>query len=140
VFIAVVLCLCAGQTLEKQWYRNTWGPEYLETTLHNVRIAERNLEPEHRLLLEDARWNWYLGNKHLLMYTRPTHPLFRAESCVEVGSLLLQLRVGGVVLVKSSLDEWWADSVLLDCLQNDEFRRMATEDGMFAIFVRMPAN
>ncbi len=139
VLVSVLFSLGAGTVLDSVWYRNTWGREYPAELLTNVVKAQEQLGTRERLLLEDARWNWYLGNQELLLYTHPTHRLFQATSCGEFSQSLSTLRVGGVVLGQSSLGNLWKDSTLLKCLSGPGFLRVDEADATFAIYVRRRA-
>lgn len=105
--------LCAGTwhfTL-KSWYRNTWGLSFVDKRLHVVRAAEQ-LVPAGRLVLEDARWNYYLGNRHAVMYAPATRGLFLARTDDQAEQAMRELGAVGLLLATSSLGPWWSHSAI----------------------------
>jgi len=115
----VLAVLCAGTwhfTL-RDWYRNTWDLSFVENRLHVVRTAEQ-LIPAGRLVLEDARWNYYLGNRHAVMYAPATRGLFLARTDDQAEQALRELGAAGLLLTTSLLGPWWSHSAMHRLVEN----------------------
>jgi hypothetical protein len=135
LLVSTASSVAAGHLVDSQWYRNTWLRDYPYETLKNVMTASAGVGSNERLLLEDARWNWYLGNRHVLLYSRPTASLFKTSNCDELEGKLAGLQIGAVVLSKSSLETLWQNSTMFACLNGEAFERFAEADPTFAIFL-----
>ena len=133
--LAIAVAAAATWSVQRGWYRNTWTDQYIATQLKNALPARDRLPPNTRFLLEDARWNWYLGNQHMVLYSKSTRALFTAKNAAEVESALRNAGVGGVILLKGSLDQWWKGSTLLEFLEGGRAMRVAPDDENFAIYV-----
>jgi hypothetical protein len=108
----VLLCLATAFFTLKNWYRNSWDMTFVDERLRAAKASEQVLGSQ-RLLLEDARWNYYLGNRHLVMYSRATAPTFRAQPGEAMETALNAMGAGGALLTTSSLDSWWSLSTLM---------------------------
>lgn len=104
--LIAALCIMATFWTLTGWYRNTWSAQYVDETLANIRTAE-GLIGDRRLVIEDARWNYYLEEKLVVMYSLPTRSLFTAKSDPEIETALRDLNLAGMVLSLSSIDRWW---------------------------------
>lgn len=128
--LVLLLALCLGGwyfTLQG-WYRNTWPAEYVDRRLEPVRAGIAAIGGR-RLLLEDARWNYYLGERHVVMYASPTRALFLADTDERIDAALRDLGVAGLLLGTSSLQGWWSHAPLLGYLERHACRLDLKEPG-----------
>lgn len=110
--LLALLCIAAYALTLRTWYRNTWDFQFVADRLQPM-LAVQPLLGDRRLVLEDARWNYYLDNRHVVMYARATAPLFSSAPGDAMDQALATLRIGGAVLQTASLKDWWAHSHLL---------------------------
>jgi hypothetical protein len=120
--VAVVfLCLWTYDVTLRSWARNVWPQDYVERRMQPVLAASAAVTP-YRLVLEDARWNYYLGNRHAVMYSLATRPLFIARTDAEFDAGMARLGAAGFMLVTQSLEPLWLRSSLAGYLERNACR------------------
>lgn len=129
------LCAACYLATVSRWYQNTWDHRFVEARIGPMRQALEAIRSD-RLVLEDARWNYYLGNRHVVMYATPTKSLFAAQSEQQFEQAFRQLGAGGVVLVARSLDVWWAHSPLSGYLEAHACRTDLGDTGLVLFLLR----
>lgn len=86
----------------------------------NLHRAAGQIIGEKRILIEDNRYNYYLGSNAVLMYARPTWPIVGAQSEDELRGALQKLDIGAVVLDRKSISGWWDLTLLFDFVNNPD--------------------
>jgi hypothetical protein len=86
-----------------------------------------------RLLLADDRYNYYLDNEAVAMYTRPTWEIIQARNEDEVGQALAKMNIGAVALDRGRIRGWW-DQIPLYTYLNNPNNAVWVAGGMFAVY------
>ena len=73
-----------------------------------------------RLLLEDNRYNYYLGSKAMLIFSRPACEFLEAQDHQQVKEALRKWSIGAVALEEESLAGRWDHSRLFHALADPE--------------------
>lgn len=118
VLLALGATFSAGETIASQW--RTMGPADTRF-VENARGLEAMvclIPSGKRLLLDDPRYNYYLGNQAIVMYSRPTWEIIQAKSESEAQSAFEELDIGAVALSNENIFGWW-DQIALFSFLND---------------------
>jgi hypothetical protein len=86
------------------------------------------------LILEDLRYNYYLGNRAVVMYSRPTVPLIQARSAEQARVELRRLGAGAVAVQTRQIVGWWDQIPLWHVLSDPQFARVDYSDDNLTIF------
>lgn len=132
--VPAICAICYLFTLSG-WYQNRWDDQFVSDRVEPIRRVSEVIHPG-RLVLEDARWNYYLDNHHVVMYSTPTRVLFAATTSEEFEQAFRALDAGGVVLKVSSLDSWWRHGRLLPYLEQHGCRRDIGTTGLVIYSLR----
>jgi hypothetical protein len=112
------------KTVNKKWV--PLSAPYMKMQLaDNLSILQTalDLQPEgKRLLLDDeaGRYNYYLNNKAVIIYTRPTWEIVRSRNQQQIDAEFDHLDIGSVVLTSSLVTDWWDRLALYRYLNNPE--------------------
>ena len=134
VLLTLGVSYSAYKTIMSEWpipnEREKWlfeNLEPIEAALHRI--------PGKRLLLEDARFNYYLNNQAVILYTPPTWPIIQARSEREVQSALNELNIGAVILQEAYLSGWWDQIPLFDFLNNPKLTFVAARNSWQRVYI-----
>lgn len=116
----------------RNWPVNHWGPEMVLAYIQDLQQAATVVAPK-RLLMEDARWNYYLGNRHAVMFSKPTAALLIPREPEQIRAALATMQIGGVVLVSSSVPKIWQFSPLYQLLACESESRVRNK--CFTLFL-----
>jgi len=112
------------KTINRKWV--PLSAPYIKMQLaDNLSILQTvlNLQPEgKRLLLDDeaGRYNYYLDNQAVIIYTQPTWEIVRAKNQQQIDAEFTRLDIGSVVLTSSLITDWWERIALYRFLNNPE--------------------
>jgi hypothetical protein len=112
------------KTIDRKWV--PLSAPYIKMQLaDNLSILQTalDLQPEgKRLLLDDeaGRYNYYLDNQAVIIYTRPTWEIVRAKNQQQIEAEFTRLDIGSVVLTSSLITDWWERIALYRFLNNPE--------------------
>jgi tetratricopeptide (TPR) repeat protein len=106
------------------WDEGAWFAENVEP----LQAVTGWLKTGERLVLDDDRYNYYLGGKAVVMYTRPTWGLIRARSEGEVESELEALDIGAVALDEQFVGGWWELTALFSYLNDPQNTLLVAND------------
>lgn len=109
------------------------GPWVIE----NLGLLEdviQELPVDKRLLIEDSRFNYYLNNRGILIYSQPTWNLLQAKSEGEVQAALQRLNIGAVLLQETNIRDWWDQLPMLSYL-NDSGQNVLVASHQFRVYI-----
>jgi hypothetical protein len=101
VFLTLGIVVAAGSvhTVSSKWRTASLRHDaWFDANIAPLQSVAGRLKPGERLLLDDDRFVYYLGRKGLMLYTRPTWSLIRAQDRDETRAELERLRVGAAAL------------------------------------------
>ena len=90
---------------------------YIHQTTDPIRIAIKEY-PIKNILLDDLRYNYYLDSSAILMYTKPTWPIFRATNAEQLNDIFQSLDINIVVLSQSGIKQYWDKIYLYKYLED----------------------
>ena len=96
----------------------------------HIADAMNRMPPGKRLLLENARYNYYLGNKAMLIFSRPACEILEAQDHRQVKEALRRRNIAAVALEEESLADRWDHSHLLRTLADPEVAALTHQKGI----------
>lgn len=135
ILLASTITFSAYQIIESRWRTPSISrdiefaktTELLESTLQQIPATKK-------LLLEDDRYNYYLNNQAIVMYSRPTWSIIHAQNDSEVAESLKNLNIGAVVFQEENIYGWWNQIALFDFLSNPNNAFVSECNDVFRIY------
>ena len=144
VSVAVVLTYgtVAVHTLSARWRAEPArfaARQAFAQQLELLQKLSQELAPGQRLCLDDVGYQYYLGNRALILGTKPSWPLLRAADGAQVAARLDALAIGAVVFKKAALPDWYERLPLYQSLRSSAAWRVAGETRALIAYQRLGA-
>ncbi|PWB54420.1 MAG: hypothetical protein C3F13_06600 [Anaerolineales bacterium] len=119
VIIVLLLIISASKVVSsEEWRVKVTNDDTLIELLKPITEAKQLLPPGENLLIDTNRWNYYIDNTGIVLYTKPTYAILQGKTIVDLKDALKSLNIGAVVLTNSDIDNWWRNiplySILVD--------------------------
>jgi hypothetical protein len=118
--LIALVSITAVRTVYKRWHVLDAARAELLDRVQLLSDAISRLPPGKRLLLEDARYNYYLANSAMLIFSRSACDILTAKNPQQVREVLHGKNIGVVALEEESLSGYWNRSRLLQALSEPE--------------------
>lgn len=105
--------------------------------LELLQKLSQELAPGQRLCLDDLGYQYYLGNRALILGAKPSWPLLRAADGAQVAARLDALAIGAVVFKKASLPDWYERLPLYQAVSSSPDWQQAGETRSLLAYQRL---
>lgn len=128
--LILLLSVTACTTVYKRWHASADKRAEFMLKVGHIAGAMYRMPPGKRLLLEDARYNYYLGNRAMLIFSRPACEILEAQDHRQVKEALRRRNIAAVALKEESLTGHWNHSQLLHTLSDPEAATLTHQGGI----------
>jgi hypothetical protein len=128
----------AIRTVNTSWTISTWEEAGFAEDIAMLQDTLEQLPEGKNLLLDDLKYNYYLGNRAVLLYSFPTWPLIQARSEGEAGQALDRLKIGSVALMEKNISGWWDRIPLYDYLAGLDGQYQKRSNGSLRVYRSTP--
>jgi hypothetical protein len=137
--ITIVPASLAGYTAFSTWWvPNRWEDSTYQERIQALASTQAAMPHGERLLIDDLRYNYYLNNQAVLLFSRPTWDLIQAKDDDHVEQALEGLHAGGVALTEGRIHGWWDQVPLLAYLRNPSTQWKMSQSGGWWLFIHTP--
>jgi hypothetical protein len=130
VVLILLVSATACTTVYKRWHASANKRAEFMLKVGHIADAMNRMPPGKRLLLENARYNYYLGNKAMLIFSRPACEILEAQDHRQVKEALRRRNIAAVALEEESLADRWDHSHLLRTLADPEVAALTHQKGI----------
>jgi tetratricopeptide (TPR) repeat protein len=135
--VTVTAAVAALLVINNEWrMRSTTMSASAGEVTAPVRLMLDELPSSQKWLLDDDRYNYNLGNDGLVMYTRATWPVVRAQDTVAARQALDDLHIGAVALLRRDIQGWW-DELPFVSLLNEPGEAVTLIGDAYLVFDRV---
>jgi len=120
VGLILLVSVTACTTVYKYWHSSAYKRAEFMLKVGHLADAMNRMPTCKRLLLEDNRYNYYLGSKAMLIFSRPACEFLEAQDHQQVKEALRKWSIGAVALEEESLAGRWDHSRLFHALADPE--------------------
>lgn len=136
VFPGLILVSILGSffTMYSRWSAPFDSEYWINEVIDPLIKADQIISEDRHILLEDMRYNYFLDNEAIAMFTRATWPIFRSETVKDTGEILDDLKVGAVALSSDRIYGWWDQIALYDYLSKSEKAVLAFSSSKYQLY------
>jgi hypothetical protein len=140
--LLILVCLIsfsAAIAIKSKWRKASWDEDRLSEQIRPLQMALERIPPGKKLVLDDSRYNYYLGNKAVIIYSDAAQSIIKAASEQEVESALKRLNVGAIALRTEKISEYWDRIALFRFLNDPRLAFELSGSTKLRIFIVDPA-
>jgi hypothetical protein len=116
--LTFVLAISAYDTISSKWRTRNKAKEWIEASIIPLQSILQKMPIGKNLLLEDLRYNYYLGNRAIILYSSPTCKILRGENEEQVNDALKDLNIVAVALKDVITNRNLMGTAFFDLLRN----------------------
>ncbi len=132
----VLILFFSIKTVANVWVHR--DPAIFTDRLHQIISPTKAAITEHsiqNILLDDMRYNYYLGSNAILMYTKPTWPIIKATNAEQLRNEFRSLDIQLVVLTQTGIKTYWEKIHLYKYLEEPENSEILCDNDYIKIYL-----
>ncbi len=134
--LILLVSVTAYTTVYKRWHASADKKAEFMRQVGYLADAMNRMPQGKKLLLEDARYNYYLGSRAMLLFSRPACDILEAQDHLQLKEALRRRNIAAVVLEEESLAGRWDHSRLLHTLADPEVTVLTHHKGILIYRLR----
>ena len=128
--------LMASKTLSSQSWRVSQRDEvWLESRIEPIRRAIEYVPTGKKLIMDNTALNYYLDNKAVVLFSRPTWKLVQAKDEEQVKTALAELDAIGLILLNRSIPGFLDKSPLFDFINKPEYATLFSHNNIYSVYM-----
>jgi hypothetical protein len=128
--LILLVSVTAYTTVNKRWHASANRRAEFMLKVGHIADAMNRMPPGKKLLLENARYNYYLGSRAMLIFSRPACEILEAQDHRQVKEALRRRNIAAVALEEESLAGRWNHTHLLHALADPEVAALTHPKGI----------
>jgi tetratricopeptide (TPR) repeat protein len=135
IVLSLLISYSSYKTIDTQWRILSETVEnQFANTINEFNYILATMPKDKKILMNDGRYSYYLGQQVMTRFAKPTWPVTRAKNEEEVQLAISELNIGAVMLNTREIEGWWDQLPLYSYLNNTHNTIQVYSDNRFQVY------